>query len=69
MSEPGKPATHAGNAQHPRRYATASRKREAEKVNVISALQRAARRCAKHLGSGCLAGLLEVIRSELGDNR
>jgi hypothetical protein len=53
--------------QDPRRYAAPARKREAEKINAITALQRAARRCAKHLGAGCALGLLELVRAELGE--
>src|SRR5262249_30095156 len=69
MSEPKKPATYAAHAQDPHRLATPGRKREAEKINAISSLQRAARRCAKHLGRSCVAGLLELVRSEFGARR
>jgi hypothetical protein len=54
------------NPQDPRRYATAERKREGERINAVAALQRAARRCGKHLGSGCVPGLIEILEAELG---
>jgi hypothetical protein len=53
----------------PLRYATAASRRAAEKTNAISSLQRAARRCAKHLGDGCAAALVDLVRAELGVNR
>jgi hypothetical protein len=69
MAEPSERVTRAGDAQDPRRYVTPARKREAEKINAISSLQRAARRCAKHFGRGCVEGLLDLIRTEFGDRR
>jgi hypothetical protein len=51
--------------QEARRYASPALIREAERTNAVSALRRAARRCARHLGSGCTAGILELVRIEL----
>jgi hypothetical protein len=53
----------------PLRYASAASRRAAEKTNAISSLQRAARRCAKHLGDGCAAALVDLVRAELGLSR
>ena len=49
------------------RHLTPERRAQAEKTNTLVALQRAARRCAKHLGRGATMTLLEVVRAELGE--
>jgi hypothetical protein len=66
MSEHKNTTARGRTMQDPGRYTTPARKREAEKINAVAALQRAARRCARHLGRGCSAGLLEIVSAELG---
>lgn len=50
-------------------YATPTRKLAAEKVNAVSSLQKAARRCARSLGGNCLPGLLDIVRKEVRGER
>ena len=66
MTQYKKRGTPARNPQDPRPYATAERKLEGERINAVAGFQRAARRCGKHLGSGCVPGLIEILKSELG---
>jgi hypothetical protein len=54
-----------GGSQDLLRCASPASKRAAERINAVSALQRAARRCVKHLGRSCAAALLELVRAEL----
>lgn len=66
MSEPQKHSARTRSNQDPRRLITPERVTQAKKTNAIRGLQRAARRCAKHLGRGATAVLLELVSAELG---
>jgi hypothetical protein len=66
MSEHREDSARTGTKQDPRRFITVERLTQAEKTNAIRSLQRAARRCAKHLGRGATAVLLDIVRAELG---
>lgn len=69
MSENQNDSARKARAQDPRRLITPERLTQAEKTNAIRSLQRAARRCAKNLGRGATAVLLELVAAELGEGR
>ncbi len=66
MTEQPKSATTKSAAQQVRRLLTPERVTQAEKTNALRGLQRAARRCAKHLGKGATRVLLEIVADEIG---
>lgn len=65
MSEHQKDSARTGENQALSHHLTPHRLAQAEKTNALRSLQRATRRCAKHLGRGATAVLLDLVQAEL----
>lgn len=65
MSEHQKDNARVSENQALPRHLTPLRLAQAEKTNALRSLQRATRRCVKHLGNGATVLLLDIVQAEL----
>ena len=65
MNEHKEDSARASDNQALSRHLTPLRLAQAEKTNALRSLQRATRRCVKHLGNGATVVLLDIVQAEL----